>query len=77
MATTTVSPTDEPGTIDQLDVLSSLTKKLHALLNMTHGSAGESFRCMSDALQDEYLWACADLASEAKTLVGSMEASHG
>lgn len=55
--------------IDLLDRATELSSKLKALLAMTYGAAGESFRGMSDELQDEYLWACAGMADELKSAV--------
>lgn len=38
--------------------------KLHALLMHTYGESGTHLRSMSGELQDHYMWACSDLASE-------------
>jgi hypothetical protein len=52
---------EECGLVDDLD---SNARKLHALLINTFASSGEGFRAMSGELQDNYMWACADLARE-------------
>ena len=56
-------------TIDRLDSLQQKLAQLEAMLMMSYGCAGETFRCMNDVLQDNYLWACSNLASECKDLV--------
>lgn len=38
--------------------------KLKAMLENTYGGSGEAFREMNVKLQDAYMWACADLATE-------------
>lgn len=40
--------------------------KLNALLANTYGDSGPTFRNMHDDLQDNYLWACTDLAKKIK-----------
>ncbi|WP_406622491.1 hypothetical protein [Acidovorax sp. SDU_ACID1] len=51
--------------LDAYDALNAAVTKAHAMSMMTYGNAGECFRCMSNALQDEYLWALGDLLSDA------------
>lgn len=58
---------------DQFDNANTLAAKLHALLMMTYGEAGESFRSMNDKLQDDYLWACAGMATELQTAVAEID----
>jgi hypothetical protein len=75
MATRTVNTQPAPErtiSIDKIDKLGAASAKLDALLACTYGGPGESFRDMSDDLQDNYLWACSDLAGEIKTLVGQL-----
>lgn len=60
--------------IDHQDVVETKSRQLRALLFMTYGNTRESFAQMNDAVQDEYLWACADMADD---IVKSLEAlSH-
>lgn len=40
--------------------------KLHSMLCMTYGEAGESFRGLHDDLQETYMWTCCDHAAELK-----------
>lgn len=57
--------------IDHQDVVETKARQLRALLFCTYGNARESFAQMSDAIQDEYMWACADMAYD---IVKSLEA---
>jgi hypothetical protein len=64
--------------LDRQDRMSELAAKLHALLCMTCCAAGESFRCLNSDIQDEYLWACVDMASELRGLATEKaEVGHG
>lgn len=54
--------------IETLDQLTAKTDKLAALLSLTYGTAGESFRNMADGVQDSVLWACAELADDCYAL---------
>jgi hypothetical protein len=58
--------------INTIDELSAAAAKLDALLIHTFGVGGESFRVMNDELQDNYMWACSDIASEIKELVSQL-----
>jgi len=49
---------------DGIETLHTKLMHLRALLMVTYGGGGESFRTYSDGIQDAYLWACADLAGE-------------
>lgn len=60
-------------TIECLDSLQRKLAQLNAMLNMSYGCAGEAFRNMSDALQENFLWACSDLASECVELVSVLD----
>lgn len=66
MATDTLSAADKLGNLDKI---SGLSLKLHALLCNTVGEAGESFRNFNDEIQDNYMWACADMAGDLKDAV--------
>lgn len=48
------------------DSISELLTKAHALAAITYGGAGEAFRNLNDALQDEYMWALADMIHQSK-----------
>lgn len=59
--------------LDDNDRLAQLTLKLNALLAHTYGCSGEEFRNLNDEIQDSYMWACSDMASDIKELVYSMQ----
>lgn len=63
MADSTVS-----DTLDRIDTLHKKLAQLEAMLHMTFGTAGDTFRAMSDSLQDNYLWACSTLTGECNAL---------
>lgn len=44
------------------EVIGTKARQLRALLYCTYGNACDSFHNMSTEIQDEYLWACADMA---------------
>jgi hypothetical protein len=46
--------------IDAYDAAHEAGLKLRAMLAVTYGSQGETFRNLSDDLQDCFLWACYD-----------------
>jgi len=48
------------------DFISERITKADALAAHTYGESGDSFRNLTDALQDNYLWALADLLREVK-----------
>ncbi|MFL9930862.1 hypothetical protein P0D88_16745 [Paraburkholderia sp. RL18-103-BIB-C] len=53
--------------LDSLDPLTraqNLSAQLDALLSVTTGEVGDSFRMLSDLLQNNFLWACSDMAGE-------------
>ncbi len=60
---------------DRLNDLDQKLAQLEAILVMTHGDAGESFRSMSDDLQDNFLWTCRTLASDCKELALGLSAN--
>lgn len=55
---------DRPSVLDLQDKLDTKARQLRALLHQTYGQAGDEFRTTSPDLQDDYLWACADIADE-------------
>lgn len=57
----------------KLSKASELSQKLQALLLMTYGEAGTSFRSMCDLHQENYMWVCADLSDELEALVSETE----
>jgi len=72
MATTIVHGNET----ERLDVLTQKLAQLEAVLAMTYGDAGESFRNMNDDLQDNYLWSCGTLARECKELALSLASTR-
>jgi hypothetical protein len=62
--------------LDHQDRIDEIVQKLSAMLTMTCGECGEPFRRMADNIQDNYMWACADMARELQNLVlGTSEAN--
>jgi hypothetical protein len=55
----------------------TLSIQLEALLYTTTGESGEKFRMVSDELQDNFMWACSDMAKELAALLSQVEVSHG
>lgn len=55
--------------LDHTDRIHQLAQKLSAMLTLTTGEPGETFRMMSHDIQNDYLWACADMACELRDLV--------
>lgn len=58
-------------------ILCAAVTKAHAISIMTHGDAGESFRNMTDALQDGYLWALSCLLDDAVQALETINSSKG
>lgn len=56
--------TTEADVIELHDKLDTKARQLRAMLHRTYGQAGDDFRTSSYELQDDYLWACADIADE-------------
>lgn len=72
-------PRAQSSHMDDFDRLSAVSKQLSALLHMTFGETGDSFRNHSDDIQDNFMWACGDMADEIAKLVDvvfSAEADH-
>ncbi|WP_079433281.1 hypothetical protein [Zoogloea sp. LCSB751] len=55
------------------DQLTARQSQLQALLAMTHGNAGDVFRRMDASYQENYLWACAMIADEARELTQAIQ----
>ena len=53
---------------DIQSTLSAKLSQLHAMLATCYGAGYESFSSYSEAIQDNYLWACSSLAEECKCL---------
>ena len=64
-----------PGvtTLDIRDALDCGFRRLDAMLSMTVGEGGESFRIYNDEIQETYLHGCALLATEAHQLYKQLE----
>jgi hypothetical protein len=50
------------------DLLEEKLAQLDALLAVTYGEQGASFRMQNESLQDNYMWCCSRLASEIREL---------
>jgi len=58
------------------DIYNQITARqsqLTALLSMTCGEQGTTFRMLSDDLQDAFLWACNMIASEIQELTPALQ----
>jgi hypothetical protein len=62
--------------LDRKDRMDAIAQKLSAMLTMTCGECGESFRMMADYIQENYMWACADMARELQDLVLSTSGAN-
>lgn len=69
MATETVTEHKYAMPSDSANRLQAVAAKLAAMLNHTFGNSGEAFRSLSDDLQDNYLWACAEMMEEIHEIV--------
>lgn len=49
---------------EPIDLLTKKADQLHSMLTVTYGGGFEAFHAFSDSIQDNYLWACADLAED-------------
>lgn len=58
------------------DYASMRAAQLAALLQITYGGGGESFRNYSDSIQDDVLWLAAGLAEELKKLIPLIDADR-
>jgi hypothetical protein len=68
---------NKPGqSLGNLDRAQKLSAQLDALLAVTTGEVGESFRILSDSLQNDFLWACSDMAGELANIIGEIGVRH-
>ena len=67
----------ERGFIDAIDESQCSLLKAQALIAMTFGEAGETFRFMDDDYQDRVLWTISDLITEATNKVTEIAALGG
>lgn len=65
---------DEADASALTDQLTARQAQLQALLAMTRGNAGDVFRRMGTEYQENYLWACAMIADEARELMDAIQA---
>lgn len=54
--------------LDIGDQIASRIQQLDAMLTMTFGESGESFRDMNADLQDSFLWSCSSAITEIRQL---------
>lgn len=64
---------DEADCLALTDQLTARQAQLQALLAMTRGNAGDVFRRMDAAHQENYLWACSMIADEARELMEAIQ----
>ncbi|MGF6781115.1 hypothetical protein [Paraburkholderia sp. GAS334] len=63
--------------LDRKDRIDKIVQKLSAMLAVTCGESGESFRNLNDTIQNNYMWARADMACELQDLMlGTSEANQ-
>jgi len=62
--------------LDRLDHAKKLAAQLEAMLIVTTGEAGKGFRLLSELYQNNFHWACLDIASELVTVLDELEAHH-
>lgn len=70
----------EADAMDVQMLLEARIAQLDAMLLSAYGQGGESFRAMADDAQDEFMWACAYMATEIRSLfsaLGTMRAAGG
>lgn len=67
----------ERGFIEAIDESQCSLLKAQALIAMTFGEAGETFRFMDDDYQDRVLWTISDLITEATNKVTEIAALRG
>lgn len=59
------------------NLLSIKLTHLEAMLMATYGESGESFRVWNDLLQDNFMWSCAELATECRALFSALGSKGG
>lgn len=57
---------------DVRDRLGARLLQLTALLSTTWGGGDDGFASLNDATQENYLWACSDIADECQKLFGAL-----
>lgn len=62
--------------LDIEDQLNARILQLEAMLNVTSGEQGETFRMLSDVIQDNYMWACSSAIREIKQLRKVIQAKN-
>jgi hypothetical protein len=55
--------------MDITDQIACRIQQLEAMLAMTFGESGESFRNMNDDLQDNFMWSCSSAIKEIRQLL--------
>lgn len=55
------------------DQISARTNQLNAMLAVTYGEVGESFRMLADDIQDSYMYACSQISLEIAQLKKVMD----
>lgn len=59
--------------LDIADTLNAKLSQLTAMLAVTYGCGGPTFREFNDEIQDNYMWACSDLADECRELFSALD----
>ena len=67
----------ELSLVDAIDNIQCPLLKAQALIAITFGESGETFRNMGDDYQDRILWTISDLVTEATKAVTEMAALEG
>ena len=69
----------ESALINHIDKASALAIKLEALLTVTCGEQGETFRDMNHELQGNFMWTCAGIATDLRDAIsdiGKWQSAH-
>ena len=61
---------------DLIDALDAKLSQLSSMLVFTYGCGGSAFRSYTDEIQDNYMWACSNLADECRELAVAIEAAR-
>ena len=62
--------------LSPLNRAQALASQLSALLEATTGEAGEGFRVLSDHVQNDFMWACADIATQLKKALEEVDGAR-
>lgn len=73
--TLTIRPDAKDDDVKHL--LAAKLVHLEAMLVATYGCNGEEFRCWNEALQDNFMWACAEIASECRAILDVLSSRRG